>query len=230
MDDKPNPYASPQSDFAAAGEAWMRDQTGQLRLVYIGLSLSYWGIILTLLGVMIAIGSAFLAASAGPAVALALMIGGAGMAVIGSLLSFVGPFFCLAVPAESGAKGFIIASVALQLVNFIVSPIAAFVEVPAMYELVSNLAGPLAALAALFAFILFMRRLAAFIGQPQLLARADRVLVGAGLIIVSWIITVVAVAAVGFFVAIAVLVVFIMYANLINDLRKQVKQRGERGA
>ncbi len=238
MDDQPNPYASPQSDFAAAGQAWMRDQSGQLRSVYIGLSLCYWGIVLMLLGLLVgAAGGLAAGMIAGPGASMILGFAGIGMAIVGAILSFVGPFFCLTVPAESGAKGFIIASVILQLGNFFITPALTLVDLPGFSGFTGTLASPLISFAGIMAFILFMQRLSSFIGRGELVARTNRVLVGAGLVFVSWM-GIIGYAVVGraegfgLFVpllGLAALVVFVMYANLLNDLRKHVKQQGERG-
>ncbi len=59
MRDQANPYASPLSDTVSSGEIRIRENTGQLRLVYIGLSLVYWGVILMVLGVFATIASVF---------------------------------------------------------------------------------------------------------------------------------------------------------------------------
>lgn len=241
MDEKPNPYAAPQSETAISpGEVWIRDHTGQLRIVHVGLSLVYYGIVLLILGVLVGVGGG-LAAGQVPGVgglgAVALVsFSGMGLAGLGAIFWFVGPLLCLPVPSESGAKGTIIVSVVLQFANFVISPIMVVFDLP--FELgpwgplVEGMIGPLAAVAGAVAFVLFMRQLALFIGQVELAVRSGRVLTGGILLVVLWLAALASAftgAAESFAMIFGLglllggLVLFVMYANLVNDLRKQLR-------
>ncbi|MDG2220068.1 MAG: hypothetical protein P8L85_01725 [Rubripirellula sp.] len=146
--------------------------------------------------------------------------------MIGSILMFVGPLFCLTVPAETNAKGLIITAVVLQIIN-IVAVLLPFAGV--------DLAGfdsfvqIFSVLSSIF-FVLFMRKLAIFIGREDLAKRASNILVG-GLVsffgaIASGVLAFLIGPAISLMLlvfAIVGIVIFVMYANLVNTLSKALK-------
>jgi hypothetical protein len=110
-----NPYASPQAELTDSpfSDSVKLTLPG-LRTTGIGLSMVYYGIIIVLIAFLVEfstftdIGSAlgFLTT----VYELTLLVGG--------LLMFAGQIVCLFVPWQSGAKGYIVAAVALQLVSY----------------------------------------------------------------------------------------------------------------
>lgn len=223
MSDPLNPYASPAATTTAPGVEWMRTDSAALAKTATGLSLVYYGIVLLLLSLLLTVGAAFVP------FAMFFTLGGI---IIASIMMFVGPLFCLSVPAETNAKGLIIGAVAFQLINlaFAVMP-AAGIEVSGL-ESVAQIFGLLSGIC----FVLFMRRLAQFIGREDLADRAGKVL---GLGVAVFLTMIAAVGAMlvlgptaGVLVLVAAImgiVLFVMYANLINSLSKALKS-GESNA
>jgi hypothetical protein len=201
-----------------------------LRRTGLGLTLVYYGIITALLSVLFAMFGGMAAGAGGP---------GAGVVVVGvatagflaaAVLMFVGPFFCLAVPEESGAKGLIVGCVVFQLAN---------VALPIIYQTAPDLL-PQAAIGVLnllgfvgaVLFILFMKKLSEFIGRYDLAARAKSILVIWGVLIGILVVMIGALVAkilwamVLVFVAIILaLVAFVRYATLINALRHTLSKK-----
>ncbi|MCE9545839.1 MAG: hypothetical protein K8T25_10025 [Planctomycetia bacterium] len=232
MSDPNNPFASPAiAPPISVGAEWVGKASPELRRVGLGLLLVYAGICLVLLAAICLVGIVLFAGGLGrlggrmPALfGLALM----GMIIVGYLLQTIGPFFCLAVPSESGAKPLIITSVALMMLSLV------------PYGLTFVDAGPIASfvggggyLLSAVLFVLFLRKLALFIERPKLAGRAITVLVVAVVITLAFIGLVAAPFSgillppyVGYLapvLALAALVNFILYANLINSLRKELR-------
>ena len=229
--DPVNPYASPQSDVGENGGSAGENQQ-QYRLVYIGLSLVYWGVILILLGVLAMIGGLFLrnpleVTTVGRIGALINILGLA-LVSIGALLVLIGPVFCLSVPRESGCRPFIIASIALQLLNPVLTT-GLTLSGLALWTIVS---GPTAAFLASAAFALFLRKLAEHLGQFALREQASRVLVASFLLLVTYVggtmlrmgdIRGMLALAFGVAILLGTLIVFVMYVNLINNVRRAIR-------
>ena len=229
----PNPYASSQTvDSVAPGAQWAGAPSPGLRNTGIGLSLVYYGLVIAL-GCMIL-------GVVGNVMQVAILRMAALGVYLGGLLMFIGPFFCLSVPVESRARGFIIGSVVAQSLNMLLTILSI------AWMLIAISGGRMEAVVALgvifqasglvgvigfVLFILFMRRLAEFIGRTDLMARARNVLVTLGFVFalfVGMILVSVAaprggglVAAVVVLAAVVAMIAgFLMYANLINSLRK----------
>ena len=216
-----NPYAPPTSTTSARGIEWMKTDTAALSKTALGLSLVYYGIVLFLLSIILMFAAAFFAP------VLIISIGGI---IIGSVLMFVGPLLCLSVPAETNAKGLIIGTVVLQVINlgFPILPTLG-VELSG-FQSFAQIFGVLSAIC----FVLFMRRLAQFIGREDLASRARNVLVLGIVVFLTAIGGFVAIfalmdrAELSFFgimlvVMLLGLVLFVMYANLVNALSKALK-------
>ena len=220
MSESPNPYASPVADT----DDWVQSDSSSLRYTKLGLSLVYYGIVVLLLSLIFSFLGP-LALRAGGAAGLSLI----GVAVfgvmIGAFLIFVGPLFCLTVPAETGARDLILGSVVFQFGNVIQAVLQRFAPhaISVIAGLVLNVSGLIGAIL----FVLFMRKLAQFIRRGDLADRASRVLIGVVVVAIlafvllggmfaGFTVTVL----LGFVLLIGGLIVFVMYANLVNVLRK----------
>ena len=241
MSDPINPYASPLADLTPApGERWVQDVSPSLRQTRIGLTLVYYGIVLVLLSILVLMFGGFVAGGAGDGV-FPFVIGAAAMGIVAAcILMFAGPLVCLAVPSESGARGLIIGSVVFQLANLSYVIVLQFlpVEIPAAVDLVLSLLG----LVGTVLFILFMKKLAEYIGRERLAARARNLLITLAVLVALGAVVVAAAVAealegfpvgipgmatvlLGLVVVVLGLIVFVMYANLIDALRKALRRR-----
>jgi hypothetical protein len=230
MNDPMNPYAAPQVEVTLApGAQWMRSGSVSLRQTYWGLSLIYYGIILILLAIISMFPVMSLLGPRGGNLELLgiLMIGINLTFLAGAILIFIGQLVCLAVPAETGAKGFIVAAVGFQVINIGASIVQTVM--PGVFSPLGALGVGLLGLLGYVFFILFLRKLGEYIGRLDFVQRAMNILYGMILIIV---VGVVAGGAVWFHpifgllilaVAIGGLIVFVMYVNLINALRKALR-------
>jgi hypothetical protein len=205
--------------------------------VGLGLLLVYTGICLMLLGLICVIAAFPLAAGVGNAALAPILLGAAVlMVVVGYILQIVGPLLCLAVPAESGSKGLIIGSVVCMLLSIFGMGLGWFgVQ---LTKIDPGLSSPTGILGSIL-FMLFLRQLSLYIGRPDLARRALIVLIGSILVPVLLVGTAFftigarfaggGAAAAGsgslviFVLLLAGLVVFIMYANLVNALRKALR-------
>ena len=219
MSDSQNPYAPPAATASARGIEWMMTDSAALSKTALGLSLVYFGIVLFLFSIILTFGVIF-------SPALIITIGGI---LIASIMMFMGPLFCLSVPAETNAKGLIIGTVVLQVINFTFAVLpAAGVELSG-FESFTQIFGVLSAIC----FVLFMRRLAQFIGREDLASRAKNILVLGIVFFLTAIGGIVSMIALGPIAGILLLVVlvmglvlFVMYANLVNALRKALQEIG----
>jgi hypothetical protein len=148
--------------------------------------------------------------------------------LLGMILNFIGPIVCLAVPSETGAKGFIIASVIFQLFNVVSSIGHFFAPTPTMNLIFRGLG--LLGIVGFVCFVLFMKKLGKFIDRTDFVVRANNILYGWIVLIVLGVAAFLGVLAefpllglLGFVVAIGALIVFVMYVNLIDALRKALR-------
>jgi len=197
---------------------WMANQPVALSNTALGLSLVYYGIVLFLFSLILGMLAGFFL----PVVALLALPG----ILIGPILMFVGPLFCLTVPAQTNAKGLIIATVVLQLANYVAIflpmfgfDFGEFQPFMQTLNLLSNIC-----------FLLFMRKLALFIGRDDLAGRASRILIGGIVVFVGIIATAIftmtmldASMIMLALLGIGAIVLFVMYANLLNALSKALK-------
>jgi hypothetical protein len=233
--DPQNPYAAPQAELTLApGERWAREMSPSLRRTGLGLALVYYGIILMLLSSIAMFVLPFVLWQGGGLHAMgtantAVLIAGLGL-VLASILIFVGPLVCLAVPADTGAKRFLIGSVVFQMANVAYAIGGRFA--PRLATPVVGIALAMLGLVGFVLFVLFMKRLSEYIGRRDLAARARNVLIGLGITIALGTLVVLrplrGSSDLGLLVIpllIAVIVVFVMYANLVNWLRKALRGR-----
>jgi hypothetical protein len=149
-------------------------------------------------------------------------------ALIGIIMVIVGTLMCLATPEETGAKGFILASVVLYIVGFCASVVGYLVGSDPV-----SMVGTLASLAANILFLLFLKQLSEFIGAIPLAERAKLLLILWGVTVGLQIIV-----ALGAFVQLpllgllALVVVIIslvslfLYLGLLDRLRKAIESGG----
>ncbi len=219
-----NPYAAPQTfDMTSPGAEWAVNDSPALRRTGLGLSLVYYGIITLLLTATVgAIVVPFLL----PKAPMVLIV--VGIAIMaGFLLLVIGPILCLAVPSESGAKGFILGSVTLQVINVAFSVAQQFAGIPQALIPVTQLVSIVSAIL----FVMFMKKLAEYIGRPDLAKRAQNVLIIGVVLLLVAIVAAGAMAVnpmfgmLGLVLAVLGLMAFVMYANLVDALRKGIQNR-----
>jgi hypothetical protein len=195
-----------------------------------GLGLIYNGTITIILAVLIGLILTLVASfAAGGGGAIMMMVIMALVLLAAFIMVIVGTLMCLATPEETGAKGLIVASVALYAVGVCLSLVGAFTN----SELAQS-AGGLASLGGNITFLLFLKQLAQFIGAVQLVERAKLLLILLGITIglqlIMVVVTLAGAAAFGL-LALAILVIglvsFFMYLGLLNSLRKGIQSGGE---
>lgn len=206
-----------------------------LEKVAIGLLLVLAGIaLITISIILVTFGPILLPQLLGVRLTASILMAVPYFAIVGGLLGTAGRVLCLLVPRSAGAHAFILGSVGLELAALGIGFADAAAELPAG----ASSFGSLCSLASLVLFVLFMKRLAAFVGQPDLAEEAQTLvttgLLLIGLFIATAVITVVApgFACVGGLVGLGCFIVMLMllfrYVRLINDLRQAVLDRTRR--
>jgi len=163
------------------------DRTQRARvLVAAGLSLVYWGVVLSFAGHAVIFPSILLPTPE-------WIVAGALLAWAGGgLLSVAGPIACLYVPRESRAAGLILTSVVLEIVSLLIGFFAAGADgdnLPPALEGGLRIAGWLSGLAAIVVFLLFLRRLGRYLKRSELAYEA-RWLIVAGLVLAGFVVIV----------------------------------------
>jgi hypothetical protein len=168
--------------------------------------------------------------AAGPGGAMMMVVILALVLLAAFIMIIVGTLMCLATPEESGAKGLIVASVALYAVGFCLSLVGRFAE----NELATS-AGALASLGGNITFLLFLKQLSQFIGATELVERAKLLLILLGATIGLQLIAVVvvlagsvAIAILALAVIVIVLISLVLYLRLLKSLREAIQSGGER--
>ena len=103
-------------------------------------------------------------------------------------MKLIGSLRCLATPAETGARGLIVVSVVTEVLSVL---LFLGLEMGLAWQLAQPLAStaairfvqPLLGITALVTFILFLRKLALFLGRPDLVRHAVDLLILTGLLI-----------------------------------------------
>jgi hypothetical protein len=243
MNDPINPYAAPQVDVIyAPGAEWIRSASPSLRKTVLGLNLIYWGIMISVLTVIASIPiSLATGIKLTPGWTLMNLKGGEGIGgflliiccillFLARILSFIGPIVCLTVPAETGAKTWIMLSVLFEL-GSVASSVAYWVapgSIPHSLSMILSLCGYVS----LVFFILFMKKLSSFIDRYDLVHRAVRVLAGLVLVLVfgaaSFLACDINPVFILLFLAVMIgtLIVFLMYVSLLDALIKALKGNG----
>ena len=227
-----NPFAPPTVEPSAPDDERMQTGTGDLTKTGTGLTLVLLGTLSVLVSAgVLAIGFTVVVVAfesgwvllewAGGGVAILGLVG----VLLGGLMLFVGPFRCLSAPAAVRGRGLIIGSVVCQtLVGVMVLRMGMAPSIIAMYT----------SLTSHVLFVVFMRRIAEFIGRLDLAARARNILIGGSImgscIGILGIARLVATQSGGAFItltgtvlALATAVSFLMYVGLLNALRRAIK-------
>lgn len=210
-----NPYTPSTAVEQEASDARSKIDYGGLQGTEMGLRLYYYGII-TIIVSIIAIMAAI------PVFPPAAFLGGLG-GLLGMVLILIGPFFCLTAPQKTQARGLIISSIAFFIFGIIMSIIENVIDyVPAGL-------GSLSSTVSSILFILFLIRLANYLERPDLSSSGKTVLLGAIIVLalgfgVSLASTMMNpdIGILMIVVAIAALIIFVMFANLINSLYKHI--------
>lgn len=230
MQDDFNPYAAPTTTAMHPRAAeWLRSADPSLLKVARGLGMIYNGIITIILAFLLGLVVGLILTFAAGAGAVVFIAGVAGLAVlVGLIMVLVGTLMCLATPEETGAKGFIFASVALSVVGFLASAIGQFTDNTPVTTL-----GTLASLTANILFLLFLKQLSEFIGAFQLAERAKLLLILMGITVGFQVVALVGIfialpllGLLAFVAAIISLVSFFLYLGLLDRLRKAIESGG----
>ena len=219
MTDPLNPQTSPQTETVLApGVQWAQSNSPSMKKTRLGLSLITLTIVITLIctigmffGMMLLMGTkGFDEKWIKVTITVARILAA-------SLIYVIGPIFCLAVPAESGAKGFLAGSIVLNLIS-IVTSIVQVITPMAFTNVVFNIIG-ICGFIGFLMFIIFMQKLSEYIGRYDLVTRSKTVLI---LYIIFVVIVMCTFAMSLMFLAAAVagIISFIMYWYLVDDLRK----------
>jgi hypothetical protein len=226
-----NPYASPRAP-VAAGSDWVRLGGRTLRNVAKGISLVYYGIVLALLAIIVLAMTMVLAAALdGTAIMVIGGITAVGLAVLANILNLIGPMICLDAPPEIRSKGLIAGSVVFQLLNLalriFIQIAIRLKEIPREKVLAAQFGSNVVGAIAFILFVLFIKRLAQFIGRSDLSKRASSVLN-------FWVILTILMFTGGILLSLGTLgallvlvpalvvgiVVLLMYVRLIDGMRK----------
>lgn len=240
MAETPNPFAAPQTVSAWPEELWGETPPEALLKVKTGLSMVYYSICgMLLLGilwgvVLFMLGDSLDAEKLGM---MGLALGGGFLLL--ALVGLAGQGFCLAIPAETKARGLVQASILLQGITLFVSIASMGLDWPSDAEPNLQIAIAVAVMvlnmAAIVCFILFMRRVALHVGRGDVAGRATRALAagviatvvyGAGLALMQNAerlgVSIGIVGVVSLVGLVMILVSVIMYANTVTYLRKAI--------
>jgi hypothetical protein len=229
MTDPLNPRTSFLTETTlSSGVQWAQSNSPSLKKTRMGLSLVFFGTITSMILSLIALlcfqlmGSKIFNESGAKVIVTIL---GTSLAVVANI---IGPFLCLSVPAESGSKKFLVASIVLHLimiVNTIVQAISPM-ALPLIVFYFTRLCG----IISLFIFIYFLKKLSEYVGRDDLSVLGKKVLIGffsvpAGIIAAFLLFFVVhpffaVMASMGLFIFI--ICIFVMYINLIYSVRKSL--------
>jgi hypothetical protein len=177
MQDSFNPYAAPTTlEMHPAASEWLGTPNESLRKVASGLGLIRTGLLLLITAVVLCFVAGLFAGFAGR--------GAAGMAqmmlialivaiIVAQILNLVGSIFCLSTPSETGARGWIVASVVTEVLSMIISLVGLVGIATQELSGVQQLLGVVACVT----FILFLRKLGIFIGRTDLAQRAVNLLI-----------------------------------------------------
>lgn len=184
-----------------------------------GLKIIYFSILLMLLCIIGMIVAAFALPLA--IVPLSFLI------LIAYLMLIVGPFFCLSAPESTGAKGLIIGSILCQAAGLLITatPMVG-IAIPAVVTSATSLVATIGSIL----FILFMMKISSYIQRDDLREKGRTILIGSVIMVVLLLIGVVGATMLGpiagiltMCAALGMLIIFVMYANLVNSLYKAIE-------
>lgn len=223
-----NPFAAPQTETLAESPAGHVNFEA-LRTTGNGLRLIYFSLLLLVLLVLAVVGGTFFATKAagpGPSgLGFLFVFGIVGLLI--AALSLIGGLMCVTVPQQSGGKWLVIASVVIQALSQLM--VLAGTLLGLNLEVIAMI--PLSGLS-LILFLLFLGRLSEFIDRDDLRRRAKRMLILLAVYVVVVITTgmssmagaldfaTVGIALIG---GLGALILFVMFANLVNDLSTAIR-------
>ena len=166
-----------------------------------------------------------------------VLLGMIGVSILAQLMSIVGQFRCLDVPEKVKATGPIYTAVALAVTSIVLSIATAIpaLGAPAWANQFAQLLSTIGS----FCFLVFLIRLADFLGDPKQISRARFVLTGTIALFVLGIVMGVFMAVgggpqgggnagvlilMGLVLLVLGLTVFVSYANLLDGLRKVINR------
>ncbi len=144
----------------------MQSATGSFKSTAFGLRLVYLSIVVLLLAMIGMLAARFVPV---PIQAIYAIFGAL---VVAPLLSLIGRCLCLTVPPETDSRTYIVPAVALDLASIAIRGWDYFRDIP---KFLSDIQGPLPLLAFVF-FLLFLRKLAKFVGSESETKRATDLL------------------------------------------------------
>ena len=222
-----NPFAAPQiQDIPAVADGTV--DFAALRTAGTGLRLIYFSLLLLVLAVLGSVALAFVAGQGGGIATVAIMA----MTVIAiGLFLLIGVCLCTTVPSESRAKGLAISSAVMLGLQVAATVVGGFGLGFGTAGLFGSFAMNLFSSISMLLFVLFMRNLSFYIHRGDLARRALRVLIlqllmifGGGVFLVFLIRSGGGLAIGGGIMAmLAALIIFVMYANLVNDLGTAIR-------
>lgn len=218
MADPLNPQTSPQMMATLApGVQWAQTNSPSLKKTRLGLSLIHYMIEITLVVLIVMFfGASFIDPTIGIIKGMTITISILGYLFV-SITQIIGPLFCLAVPTESAANGFLVGSIVLQFFNImklILQVIVPMLLPPIVFHILG-----LCGFAGIIMFILFMNRLSEYINRVDLAARG-RILLTGCFIFLGASLCMFALPMLAIVLIIAALILFLMYWYLVDDLRK----------
>jgi hypothetical protein len=182
MQDLFNPYAAPTAlEMHPKAQQWLDTPNESLRKVASGLGLIRTGVILLILTVVLFIvGIEVIHGNGlGPDAAQTLFLCFRVMLIVTAVLNLVGSIFCLSTPPESGARGWIFASVAAEVLSMVIT----VAELLGLYVENALLFQQLLGIIAFVTLIRFLRKVGLFIQRPDLARRAVDLLILWGVLI-----------------------------------------------
>jgi hypothetical protein len=177
MDEPLSFQTSTQTKTAIApGERWAQTDSPSLKKTRLGLLLLFYGILISVICLIVMaflnyalVGIVSKENGFNIVVPTALL-----MIVSVSFLYFAVPIFCLAVPAESGAKGLLAGSIMLNFISM-VNSIVQFIMPTIVPSIVFHIIGICGGIG-MVVFILFLKKLSEYIGREDLAAMSSKVL------------------------------------------------------
>jgi hypothetical protein len=213
------------TECTACGESFAgvpRTDDPRLKQVRTGITLVFFGLVVVLLA---AIGGLILFwALQDPRVFLPTLI----TAIVAAIIGLAGKLLCLSVPPSVGASAIIYTSAGIEVATVILQAARFFVALPPSLAPIAVMAG----IVAYVLFVVFLKRLADYIGRPDLAKLAEHVLsTGAfGIVLFFGGYFVGALLDVGrtlgglmiLFGAIVLLVAFVRYARVLHGLKAAI--------
>jgi hypothetical protein len=224
-EDPINPYAPSSTPAFDAGPIAAFGSEKSLKRVADGLNLVYWGIAIILLSFIGGLVLLFVFATVwGELATIPAVLMGLGI-IAGTITGLVGRIFCLDVPEATNARPLIYSAVGCDVIAMLITVVS---WIPAVPEQISRIPNLLSLVATLL-FIIFMKRIANFIRQPQLAERAQSLVtwgIVVFLLVLGMALLVIVAGPVagllGLVALVLALVVFLRYVRLILDLRKAI--------